>query len=140
MKHYIILSSPDYVWCSHQHGDHYDQIHINLKKSKYQINFTFKDRQFYNKVIKNGFDVDKIIELNDLNTLFLTNRISATMLFEEPHYTNHSSLMLQFNQFKFIHNADTTPNKTFYDKVNLLNLDGIDLLLDNIINALSMGS
>ena len=85
------LSNPDYVWCSHQHGDHYDPKYISTLKNLNTklILPAFKDRQFYNKVIKNGFDVDKIIELNDLNTLFLTNRIPATMLFEEPHFTNH---------------------------------------------------
>ena len=41
--------------------------------------------------------------------------------------------MLQFNQFKFIHNADTYNQQSLYDKVNLLNLDALTWLLDNIV-------
>ncbi len=113
---YDILN-PDYIWCSHSHGDHYDPTYIKkVNKNAKIIIPDFKDNSFYEILYKKKFK-NKIIKLKDKQKLKINNSDYIQIFFEEPTYTNHSSLFIKSKKFSMFHNADTTINESFKKKI-----------------------
>ena len=131
-----LLENPDYIWCSHEHGDHYDPTYItqHMKSDTKLIVPQFIDQSLYDRMIHDNIPADNILLLGDLQTLQLTPNFQVIMLFEEPAYSNHSSLIIRANDFHFMHNSDTTPNSHFYDKIKYLDIRQIDLFAGQYCN------
>ena len=130
------LENPDFIWCSHEHGDHYDPTYIRKHGNKGAkiIVPNFLDQSFVNRIIADGCQKENILLLSDLETIELAPNFNVTMIFEEPVYSNHSSLIIKTNEFKFMHNADTTPNSYFYDKIRDLSINRLDLFAGQYCN------
>lgn len=130
------LLNPDYIWCSHEHGDHYDPEYIksiNNQNAKILMP-DFKDKSFANLMRQDGIKLDMIF-LKDLDELQLSKKFKVKIIFEEPLYTNHSSLFINFNdQFKCFHNADTTPIDDFYKKAEKSKMTNVDIFIGQYTN------
>jgi len=76
-----------------------------------------------------------MIFLNDLDSLYLSKKFKVQIIFEEPLYTNHSSLFLNFNnKLKCFHNADTTPIDDYYKKAQENNMFNVDIFIGQYTN------
>ena len=130
------LLNPDYIWCSHEHGDHYDPGYIRSISNKNAkiLMPNFKDESFENLMRKDGIKLDMIF-LNDLDSFQLSKKFKVKIIFEEPIYTNHSSLFMNFNdQLKCFHNADTTPIDDFYKKAEESKMTNVDIFIGQYTN------
>lgn len=131
-----ILKSPDFVWCSHEHGDHFDPTYLQAISNP-DVKFIipdFEDQSFLKRYEQHGLGNKNLILLGDEKRLDLSNEISVNIFFEEPVYSNHSSLMLKLGSVKIFHNADTTPNDRFYEKLRCVNMDDIELFIGQYCN------
>ena len=130
------LYNPDFIWCSHEHGDHYDPTYIKSIKNKNCkiIMPNFGDKSFEKLMINDGINLEMIF-LNDLDSLYLSKKFKVQIIFEEPLYTNHSSRFLNFNnKLKCFHNADTTPIDDYYKKAQENNMFNVDIFIGQYTN------
>ena len=132
--HYDLLN-PDYIWCSHSHGDHYDPTYIKkVNKNAKIIIPDFKDNSFY-KILKKEKFKNEIIKLKDKQKFRINNSDYIQIFFEEPTYTNHSSLFIKSVKFSIFHNADTTINEKFKKKIfNFKDTKNIDYFIGQYTN------
>lgn len=131
-----ILCNPDFVWCSHEHGDHFDPTYLNSLESS-EVRFIvpeFEDGSLVERFSQYGIDSSKCLMVGDMQELVISDDIKISMLFEEPAYSNHSSIILSIGSVNILHNADTTPNKRFYEKVNDLNIGDISVFIGQYCN------
>ena len=131
-----ILNNPDFVWCSHEHGDHFDPTYLK-SISNSNVKFIipdFEDQSFIKRYKQHGLSDEKLILLGDEKRLTLSDKINLTMFFEEPIYSNHSSLLLTLGSVKIFHNADTTPSEKFYEKLSRGNIGKITLFIGQYCN------
>jgi L-ascorbate metabolism protein UlaG (beta-lactamase superfamily) len=129
------ILNPDYIWCSHAHGDHYDPTYIKkVNKNAKIVIPDFSDNSFYNILKKEKFK-NKIIKLKDKQKLNINKFGYIQIFFEEPSYTNHSSLFIKSERLNIFHNADTTINDSFKKKLlKFKDLKKIDYLIGQYTN------
>ena len=131
-----ILNTPDFVWCSHEHGDHFDPTYLH-SISNPEVKFIvpqFPDNSLIECYKRSGINESKLVVLGDEKSIALSEDISVTMFFEEPVYSNHSSLFLKLGPTNILHNGDTTPNNEFYEKLRRGGKDKINLLIGQYCN------
>lgn len=129
------LNCPDYIWCSHAHGDHFDELYLSKvnKKAKLIIP-AFIDNSFIDTIKKKKIHLE-IISLEDSEKFFLDKDTYLQIFFEEPIYTNHSSLFIKTLSQNIFHNADTTVNEDFKKKLfKNKDLKKIDFLIGQFTN------
>ena len=115
--------SANYVWVSHEHGDHFDPTYIARLKPPTQILIPrFIDRNLYEK-IKSINPLIDIKEISENCNLRLSSSLLLKCILEKPTYTCHGSLLLKTNEKYILHNGDTTINDLFLDTLECTNVD-----------------
>jgi len=129
------LYNPDFIWCSHAHGDHFDETYLSNITSKAKLIIpNFFDKSFENLIKKKKLKLD-LICLKDEEKFYLNDSDYMQIFFEEPVYTNHSSLFLKTKDKNIFHNADTTINDQFKNKIfKNSDLSKIDFLIGQYTN------
>lgn len=129
------LYNPDYIWCSHAHGDHFDEMYLSTIKSKAKLIIPdFIDKSFQKIIEKKKIKLD-ITCLSDNEKFYINDKAYLQIFFEEPIYTNHSSLFIKTKKYNIFHNADTTINDKFKNKIFQNNdLKKIDFLIGQYTN------
>jgi hypothetical protein len=113
--------TPSAIWCSHEHGDHFDKIYLEKADKKATILCpAFVDKTMLSYYKKNGY---KDIAVLNNNEELLIEGVSLRLLFERPFYTCHSSCLLEVAGKKILHNADTTITKEFLSNNDIKNLN-----------------
>ena len=81
-KNLIKNTSPDYIYISHLHCDHFSPKTLKIlknKKVKYIIK-KFKDSRLKNKLIKIGIEKKSIIEINEFTRFDLNNELAISII------------------------------------------------------------
>jgi nitrite reductase/ring-hydroxylating ferredoxin subunit len=102
------LLQPDFIWISHEHGDHYDpEFLCKVDKNASVVIGDFPSNRLYKSLMKLGFK--KIIKLSSFEKYDLSNELKIMMILETPNISEHSSILFQDTQgFTCLLNSDTT--------------------------------
>ena len=86
------MLKPNYVWISHEHGDHFDTEYLKkVDKSAKVIIGDFISQTLRKELRALGFS--KIIEMSNFQVFKLSSELSISMLLEKPIITEHSSIL-----------------------------------------------